>query len=475
MSSTKYTIESIRQWLEKVMSTQEYIAVKSDFSAVYYDYNEVPSTPCDLYLYTENKRLYCYEVYLKEKYAMYTRRDNFGGLIPYMRKKGNPLADVVVDYYARKAKSVGLLKEKQAAEQAKKEAEEKAEKERLLAEKKAKEAEKQAKREAKENAKLADCKTFNVDYFNHDSLFDAITEIAERLLKGQYSNLLLNDTILLEYRTKYKSENKPYTVNIQGLQREYDDKYGDLWEDLMDRIENEVLNIYIIKSYNDNSAEIEERKILYKWLEKFADWKKQERELTENDIFVYDMLLLYNKEYIGCNIGDKVKVSIGNKLYSLLYNYFMASYCSKETILNKIKEVKDEFYYQEHKEEIDKQRAEEAAKKKAEEDKRKAEEAARKAICTEQTSDKPVCTYLEGDKLLKATKELIGLLIKSNSAKGVIHTDKGDVNVQLREEGKYYKKMVVEYNNQKKECDYDAKADLLTIRNLHNLLKEFGF
>lgn len=96
-------------------------------------------------------------------------------------------------------------------------------------------------------------------------------------------------------------------------------------------------------------------------------------------------------------------------------------------------------------------------------------------INSAQANEEIVYIHLEGDQLLKSVKEFIDLLIKSNSSKGLIYSDKGNFNVHLRKNGKYYRKMVVEFNNQKKVYDYNAKAFLLSRKNLYNCLKEFGF
>ena len=112
------------------------------------------------------------------------------------------------------------------------------------------------------------------------------------------------------------------------------------------------------------------------WLNKKLTYKKKNNKHTENDLYVFDTFLLY---YNTVELeGDLYK----RKYYScwqmtkLLRDYFL-HYTSTSDILKDIQELKDELYYQEHKEEIDKQRAEEAAKKKAEEERKAAEEAAR--------------------------------------------------------------------------------------------------
>ena len=236
----------------------------------------------------------------------------------------------------------------------------------------------------------SDCKSFSVDFFNHDELLAALTEIAERLCNAQYSDLILNDTICLEYRTQYKSENKPYEVTCYGHNEEYDDKYGDLWEDLMDRIESEVLHGYIFElKYKNDPSTIERINKRSAWLEKYVAYKKESSQLTENDLFVLDMLLLYNNTVELDEDYFKRKYSNCRQMTTLLRHYFLGYNTSPEELLKEVQALKDEFYYQEHKEEIDKQRAEEAARKKAEEERKAAEEAARKKA--------------ERDELLKQT------------------------------------------------------------------------
>lgn len=357
-----YTLSSMLKWVKDTMA-EGFVLVTYNLKKVYFKYDDIPTgVSWDGFLYhpTDKKKVvFRVTVYGKENGATYKKLSKYDA-------KG-VLAEMLENYDAIAA---GTYKSK---------AEINAEKE----------AERVAKRKAKEASKQADCKTFNVDFFNHDELLAALTEIAERLCNGQYSDLNVNDIVKLEYRTDYKSENKPYVVFCGKLHFEYEDKYGDLWEDLMDRIETEVLSVYLNGSgYGNEPSKIEKNQKRREWLNKYLAYKKENPKLTENDLYVFDTFLLY---YNTVELeGDLYK----RKYYScwqmtkLLRDYFL-HYTSTSDILKDIQELKDELYYQEHKEEIDKQRAEEAAKKKAEEERKAAEEAARKKA--------------ERDELLKQT------------------------------------------------------------------------
>lgn len=357
-----YTLNSMLKWVKDTMA-EGFVLVTYNLNKVYFKYEDIPTgVSWDGFLYhpTDKKKVvFRVTIYSKENGATYKKLSKFDA-------KGI-LAEMLENYDAIAA---GTYKSKAQ----------------INAEK---EAEREAKRKAKEASKQSDCKTISVDFFNHDELLKALTEIAERLCNGQYSDLNVNDTFTLEYRTQYKSENKPYDVTIRGFHKEYEDKYGDLWEDLMDRIDQEILRVYLNSSgYKNEPSSIERAQKDKVWLEQYVAYKKDGAKLTENDLYVYDMLLLYN------NTVELVGDTFKKKYYScrqmdlLLTNYFL-HYTSKENLLKYIKDLKDEFYYQEHKEEIDKQRAEEAARKKAEEERKAAEEAARKKA--------------ERDELLKQT------------------------------------------------------------------------
>ncbi len=360
-----YTLDSMLKWVKNTMA-EGFVLVSYNLNKVYFKYEDIPTgVSWDGFLYhpTDKKKVvFRVTVYSKENGATYKKLSKFDA-------KGI-LAEMLENYDAIAA---GTYKSKAQ----------------INAEK---EAERRAKRNAKEEAKQSDCKTFSVDFFNHDELLNVLTEIADRLCNGQYSDLVVNDTFTLEYRTQYKSENKPYEVICRNYHHEYEDKYGDLWEDLMDRIDSEILHYYLYNSgYKNIPSALETFQKDKDWVEKYVAYKKSSSTLTENDIYVYDTLLLfsntleldgdfYKRKYMFCCSHSQMS--------SLLRDYFL-HYSSTNTILKDIQELKDELYYQEHKEEIDKQRAEEAARKKAEEERKAAEEAARKKA--------------ERDELLKQT------------------------------------------------------------------------
>ena len=358
-----YTLDSMLKWVKNTMA-EGFVLVTYNLNKVYFKYEDIPTgVSWDGFLYhpTDKKKVvFRVTVYSKENGATYKKLSKYDA-------KGI-LAEMLENYDAIAA---GTYKSKAQ----------------INAEK---EAERRAKRNAKEEAKQSDCKTFSVDFFNHDELLKALTEIAERLCNGQYSDLTVNDTFTLKYRTQYKSENKPYEVILGKGSFDYDDKYGDLWEDLMDRIDTEILSSYFWGSqYSNEPAVIERIQKKKTWLEQYLEYKKKENQkLTENDLYVFDTFLLYYKTVELDGDTYKRKYSSCRQMTTLLKDYFI-HYSSTTTILKDIQELKDELYYQEHKEEIDKQRAEEAAKKKAEEERKAAEEAARKKA--------------ERDELLKQT------------------------------------------------------------------------
>lgn len=357
-----YTLDSMLKWVKNTMA-EGFVLVTYNLNKVYFKYEDIPTgVSWDGFLYhpTDKKKcVFRVTVYGKENGATYKKLSKYDAR--------GILAEMLENYDAIAA---GTYKSKAQ----------------INAEK---EAERAAKRNAKEAARQSDCKTISVDFFNHDELLKALTEIAERLCNGQYSDLIVNETFTLEYRTQYKSENKPYEVTCRSFHKEYEDKYGDLWEDLMDRIDQEILNVYYRSSgYKNEPSEIELAQKDKVWLDQYVAYKKQESKLTENDLYVYDMLLLYNNTVEL--VGDTFKRKYYNcgPMNTLLRDYFL-QYSSTDTLLKDIQGLKDELYYQEHKEEIDKQRAEEAARKKAEEERKAAEEAARKKA--------------ERDELLKQT------------------------------------------------------------------------
>lgn len=357
-----YSLDSMLKWVKNTMA-EGFVLVSYKLDKVYFKYDDIPTgVSWDGFLYhpTDKKKVvFRVTVYSQENGANYKKLSKYDA-------KG-VLAEMLENYDAIAA---GTYKSKAQ----------------INAEK---EAEREAKRNAKEAARQSDCKSFSVDFFNHDELLKVLTEIAERLCKGQYSDLNVNDTFTLEYRTQYKSENKPYDVTIRRFHKEYEDKYGDLWEDLMDRIDQEILNVYYRSSgYKNEPSAIELAQKDKVWLEHYVAYKKQGSKLTENDLYVYDMLLLYNNTVEL--VGDTFKKKYFNcgPMNTLLRDYFL-QYSSTDTLLKDIQGLKDELYYQEHKEEIDKQRAEEAARKKAEEERKAAEEAAKKKA--------------ERDELLKQT------------------------------------------------------------------------
>ena len=170
-----YTLDSMLKWVKNTMS-EGFVLVTYNLNKVYFKYEDIPTgVSWDGFLYhpTDKKKVvFRVTVYSKENGATYKKLSKYDA-------KGI-LAEMLENYDAIAA---GTYKSKAQ----------------INAEK---EAERRAKRNAKEEAKQSDCKTFSVDFFNHDELLKALTEIAERLCNGQYSDLTVNDTFTLKYRTQ---------------------------------------------------------------------------------------------------------------------------------------------------------------------------------------------------------------------------------------------------------------------------------
>lgn len=175
----------------------------------------------------------------------------------------------------------------------------------VLAEEKKKEAEKKKeiakeKKAIREAKRVADCKTFNADILTplEDNYLNSIMEIGKRLQDGEYSNLVLNDKIVIEFRTKNKRKDLPFTTNVCGIRTFTDDsKYGDLWEDIDDHLEVYILNALVGATYNKKAYEFEQMYNNLEWLEMYANKKKELFGDNENVVKAADMLISSVKEY----------------------------------------------------------------------------------------------------------------------------------------------------------------------------------
>lgn len=150
---------------------------------------------------------------------------------------------------------------------------------------------KKAIREAK---RVSDCKTFTADFFNQDNsnYLDAIDEIGKRLQDGEYSNLVLNDKIIIEFRTRNKRKDLPFTTNVCGIRTFTDDsKYGDLWEDIDDNMEVYILNALVGACYNKKEYDFEQMFNNLEWLEMYANKKKEKFCDNEDVVKAADMLI----------------------------------------------------------------------------------------------------------------------------------------------------------------------------------------
>lgn len=129
--------------------------------------------------------------------------------------------------------------------------------------------------------KLKNKKTIAVDYFSEgengykDNLLEALMEAGEVLCKGEYVDIVLNDLITIEYRTTSKRRDLGYTVRVANTRTfEYDEKYGDLWENLDDNFEKELLNTIVGGSFSDSEMDnVIEFLEMYveKYQQKYAD------------------------------------------------------------------------------------------------------------------------------------------------------------------------------------------------------------
>ena len=190
----------------------------------------------------------------------------------------------------------------------------------IKAEEKRKEAEKkkriaEEKKAAREAQRISDCKTFYADFFERDFSEDncylkAIWEIGERLQDGEYSNLVLNDKIMIKFRTKSKRKDLPFTIEVCDIRTfTVDTKYGDLWEDIDDLIETYILNALVDASYSKH-YDIEQLFKNLEWLEMYANKKKDKYCDNERVVKAVDMLLSSIKRYAYTENGNYYKTNL---------------------------------------------------------------------------------------------------------------------------------------------------------------------
>lgn len=194
----------------------------------------------------------------------------------------------------------------------------------LANEKAIKNAEKKAALEAKLNA---ECKTFNVDFFAEPSFNEggylwAIDEIGKRLQNGEYSNLVLNDKIKIEFRTKNKRKDLPFTTDVCGVHTFTDDnKYGDLWEDIDDNLEMYILKALVGACYRKNTYDFEQIFNNLDWLEMYANNKKEQYGEDENVVKAADMLIDSIRKYT--EVGNWYKTILDWKDKNFIIETFL--------------------------------------------------------------------------------------------------------------------------------------------------------
>lgn len=321
-----YTKSSLINFTKSGMEEHGCIAVKYDFSKVWRNFNEIPTDGVVRYFIINDKTKagmsWGYDIYLHPSYATCQKKDPCNAKGVFAELLDN-LDQILAGNYVSKAE---LSKQKREAAAARK--------------------------QAKEEMLLADCKTFNVDFFNgryeKDGYLDAITEVGSRLQNGKYSDLVLNDLIKLSYRTNSKNKNTGYTVSVSFGESHrsftYDNKYGDLWEDIDDNINMEIYGTLLSRTtFLEN--EVDSAFARSQWVDKFAE---MEKENDQNSI-MYDLLSIYfspesfvlteryGRTYYE-NIYDKGDLSLG----SVLSSYFSSPYSNTVWInkqLNALSEV----------------------------------------------------------------------------------------------------------------------------------------
>ena len=303
-----YTKSSLISYTKKMMEEKGFIAVKYDLSRVWRNFNDIPTDGSVRYFLihevgTKAGTKYGFDIDLLPQYSTCLKKDprDAKGIFAELLEN---LDQILAGDYVSKAVSS-----------------------------KQKKIESEARKKAKEEMLEADCKTFKVDFFDENgSYLDSIIEIGRRLQNGQYSDLVLNDLITLSYRTKSKNRNLGYTVTViidnKGITYTYDNKYGDLWEDLDDNIRKDILRRLL------NYGCFEEKEVdmsfaRSEWIDKFV---VAEKDGDQNPI-MYDLLSIYfspdsfyfdKGTRFSCyrNTYDKGDLNLGN----VLRDYFCSSF-----------------------------------------------------------------------------------------------------------------------------------------------------
>ena len=319
-----YTKSSLIRFTKNAMEKEGFIAIKYDFSKVWRKFEDIPTDDVVRYfIIEENKtkagKMYGFDIYLHPNYSTCQKKSAHRAVGIFAELLDN-LDQILAGTYVSKAKQAAQKREEAAA-----------------------------KKKAKEEKLNAECKTFNVDFFDEErgGYLDSIIEIGGRLQEGRYSDLVLNDLITLSYRTTCKNKNIGYSVNVTigeyTRTYEYDSKYGDLWEDIDDNLRSEILGTLLCPwSFSDN--EIEMAFARSEWIDKFIASEKK----NDKNTIIYDLLSVYfspdsftidskasTPRYI--NIYDRNGYDLGR----LLYNYFCASFPDRDWINKNLKKLSE--------------------------------------------------------------------------------------------------------------------------------------
>lgn len=272
-----YYKESVVEAINARTTKKGYIALDEDLR-ICTDYSDKDFIGKVMVCHKEFNKYYWFEYIFHYDYCTRVRKDMRGGMTKIQEEILANWDAIIADTYI----SSVVLSKKKKMEAAKK---------REIAE------EKKAIREAK---RISDCKTFYADFFNpHEGNYlEAIDEIGRRLQDGEYSNLVLNDRIIIEFRTRNKRKDLPFTTNICGIRTFTDDsKYGDLWEDIDDHLEVYILNALVGATYNKKEYDFEQMCNNHKWLEMYANNKKEKFGDNEDVVKAADMLISSIQEY----------------------------------------------------------------------------------------------------------------------------------------------------------------------------------
>ena len=319
-----YTKSSLIRFTKNAMEKEGFIAIKYDFSKVWRKFEDVP-TDGDVryFIIEENKtragKMYGFDINLLTHYSTCQKKSAHSAVGIFAELLEN-LDQILAGTYVSKAKQAAQKREEAAA-----------------------------RKKAKVEKLNAECKTFNVDFFDEkrDSYLDSIIEIGCRLQDGQYSDLVLNDLIKFSYRTTCKNRNIGYSVYVTIGEHtstyEYDSKYGDLWEDIDDNLRSELLGTLLCPwSFSNN--EIEMAFARSEWINKFIASEKK----NDDNAIIYDLLSVYfcpDSFTIDSNARTPRYINIydrdGYNLGRTLYNYFCASVPDLDWINKNLKKLSE--------------------------------------------------------------------------------------------------------------------------------------